>query len=99
MTDLSRYMTDAVVDKSARAEWEYEWADRSWESTPDDFREFYVGVARASLSAVLPDIIKQAKAEVLRDVADDFATTLSGRRDVQGILRAQAALIEQGGQP
>lgn len=63
MSDLDRYLTDEVVEQAARAEWEREWPDRPWERAPDDVRDFYMSVARISLSIVLPDIIQQAKAE------------------------------------
>ena len=99
MSDLDRYLTDEVVEKAARAEWESEWPDRPWEKTPDDLRDFYMSVARTSLSAVLPDIIRQAKAEALRKAAEEFWARLpdgtgNGRaynsHRVADMLRARA---------
>lgn len=63
MSDLDQYMTDEVVEKAARAEWERKWVDRPWDGAPDDLRSLCLSFTRASLSAVLPDIIQKAKAE------------------------------------
>lgn len=69
MSDIDRYLTDEVVEKAARAEWEHEWPERSWERAPFANQDFYKSVAHTSLSAVLPAIIQKAKAEALRDAA------------------------------
>lgn len=67
MTDLDRYLTDEVVEKAARAQWECEWPDRPWEKAPDDIRDFYTSSARVALEDALPSIIPKAKADALRE--------------------------------
>lgn len=84
MSDLDRYLTEEAVEKAARTEWEYEWPERSWDDEPDDLRDFYISVARASLTAVLPDIIQQAKAEVLREAEPALQTMLEYGSAIRG---------------
>ena len=84
MSDLNRYLTDEAVEKAARAEWEHEWPERSWERAPLDIQDFYTSVARAALSAVLPDIIQQAKAEVLREAEPTLQVMLEYGQALRG---------------
>ena len=71
MSDLDQYLTDELVERAARVEWEYEWPDWSWERMPDNLRDFYMSIVRAALSAVLPGIIRQAKAEAWDEAVDE----------------------------
>lgn len=84
MTDIDRYLTEEVAEKAARAEWEHEWPERSWEKAPDYIREDYMITARAALSDVLPEIIQQAKAEALREAEPVLQTMLEYGAAIRG---------------
>lgn len=60
------------VERMAAAQWHYEWPDREFRSEPDDLQDFYRESSRTALAAALPDILQQAKAEALRESADDI---------------------------
>ena len=71
---MSDYLTDALVERAAAAEWGIERHARSFDQAPDDLREHYTRCARAGLEAVLPDLIDQIKAgALLEEVTDDAA--------------------------
>lgn len=63
MTDLDRYLTDDLVERTMRALYTYEELEHPFESLTRHDLGWLEGQARASLSAVLPDIIQQAKEE------------------------------------
>ena len=67
MSDLDRYLTDAMVEAAAKARWDYDCAESGdtteWDMRYPSFREFDIDAMRAALEAVVPDIIQQAKAE------------------------------------
>ncbi|WP_040281365.1 hypothetical protein [Tessaracoccus massiliensis] len=60
------YLTDEAVEKAAKALYE-----DGWEGAGRDARQYHREAAERALSAALPDIIRQAKAEALRDAADE----------------------------
>ena len=79
MSDLDRYLTDEIVGKAAKA-----MAD-DWEPGryPVLAAMFHV-YAQSALSAVLPDIIQQAKAEVLREAEPTLQVMLEYGQALRG---------------
>ena len=107
-TDLARYLTDEVAESALAAG---NAASECYYGCPSDMTTTEM---HASLSAVLPDIIRQAKAEALREAADQLDayspcdtpapsdprwTCDLGYYGEAAWLRARADRIEQGGQP
>ena len=98
MTDLDRYLTEEMRDAATRALRGPLTPHRAY--GPGDFKD----ATRAALTAVLPEVIRQAQAEALREMGDWFklASDLgTGDRD---LIAAQACYdradgIDQGGQP
>ena len=62
---MSNLITDEMVEMAARAGWVYDWPDKPWESLPEGLADYYRSNTRASLEAVLPDIIQQALRDAL----------------------------------
>ena len=62
MTDIDRYLTDEAVEQAAKALYE-----DGWEGAGRDARQYHREAAERALSAVLPGIIRQAKAEAWRE--------------------------------
>lgn len=58
MSDLDRYLTDEVVDKASKAAWPL-----------TGYQDSRMEKARAALAAVLPDLLRQAKAEAWEEGA------------------------------
>lgn len=71
---MSDYLTGEVVEKAAKATYDEmqhpNWRAPLWDEIDEHGRERFLNAARASLSAVLPGIIRQAQAEALRDLRD-----------------------------
>ena len=115
MSDLDRYLTDEMIEKGREALTFgiMGCGQCCGENPPDELDHLDHDVARAhvaaraALSAVLPDIIQRAKAEALRDAADELSRLDDGRtggyydagRHIIRRLDARADQIEQGGQP
>ena len=105
MSDLDRYLTDEAVEKAARALWD----EPGWEQATHEQRQHHREAAERALTAVLPDIIQQAKAEALRDVAEqrcgwEIKPITQGGWNAGGVAASagthdRANQIEQGGQP
>ncbi len=70
--------TDEYVERAARAVLQHEIVeldkpdDGSEVMTPDEYAETCRGYARAVLDAVLPDVIREARAAALRDFANEI---------------------------
>lgn len=85
MTDLDRYLTDEVMDKASRAAWPL-----------TGYQESRMEKARIALTAVLPDIIQQAKAEAINERAAEMAkTSIYSARAIGQTLSRCVDLIEQ----
>jgi|GEM_PF-6095034 len=102
-----------VIEKAARALFDNdyggytpEFRESVWDdmggSEPSEERADYVIAARAVLAAVLPEVERHAKADILREAADDVRTELgnetSGHTSTYSVRRwltARADRIEK----
>ena len=84
MSDLDRYLTVEAVEKAARAIYESERMATPWRDAPGEDQSWFTGQSRAALSAVLPDMIRRAKAEAWDEGAqtawDRSTPEVNGRR-------------------
>ena len=78
MTDL---ITDAMVEKAAKAAHDCEWPDRPWVKEPIDMALRYRRCARAALEAAAPLIAAKA----LQDAADEVRTHSYKPDEVTGV--------------
>jgi len=87
MTDL---ITDEMVEAAAKAGWNRDWPDKSWESIPDELADYYRSSTRATLEAAAPHIAAQA----LRDAAEMFGENQMIREgDAKEWLRLHAEAL------
>lgn len=88
MSDLDRYLTDDLIERAAIAAYDEmqhpNWRAPLWDEIDEHGRERFLNAARASLSAVLPDIIQQAKAEALRKVEPALQAMLEYGTAIRG---------------
>lgn len=90
-------ITEEIVEKGARAEWDLEPSRPLWESMSASHHDTWKRHARACLTAALPDLI-EAVERVPETCADArCASRIAGLREAADIADAHAKLWTQNG--